>query len=179
MTSDSYTRTGRYSRAGHARSVSPGFTMVLVLSVTATLVLLILALVYYSGSSARIVSDYTTVASPADQALTAELGAYARDQVHNLPAARADLTNEAKTEVSFDNLLGDVAFPGAAATASAALVTADQAREKLIKLQAQAPTFRALRSFDTRVQAADAVVEVEVKLVREALGLPPASGQLF
>lgn len=179
MTSDSYTRAGRYPRARQARSISPGFTMVLVLSITATLTLLILALVYYSGSSARIASDYTNVASPANRALAAELNAYAHDQAHNLPAARADLTNEAKTEASFDNLLGEVSFPGAAATAAGALVTADQAREKLIRVQAQAPTFRVLGSFVSRVQAADAAVEVQVKLIRKALGLPSAGGQLF
>jgi hypothetical protein len=179
VTSDSYTRARGYPETGQARRISPGFAMVLVLSVTATLALLILALVYYSGSSARIASDYTNVASPANRALTAELSAYAHDQDHNLPAARVDLTNEAKTEASFDNLLGEVAFPGAAATAADALLKADQAREKLIKLQAQAPTFRVLGSFAARVQAADAAVEVQVKLIRQALGLPAPSGQLF
>jgi hypothetical protein len=78
LTSDSYTEDGRYASGGHTRdgqvrSITPGFAMVLVLSFVTTALLLIFSLVYFAGSSARIASDYTTVASPANRALTAEV----------------------------------------------------------------------------------------------------------
>ena len=85
-----YTR-GDYARDGRAQSIRPGFAMVLVLSFVATALLLIFSLVYYAGSSARIASDYTTVASPANRALTAEVGGYAHNRRRDLAAARSDL----------------------------------------------------------------------------------------
>jgi len=38
--------------------------------------LIVAGLLYYSGSSARIASQYTAVAAPASQALTAEVDGY-------------------------------------------------------------------------------------------------------
>ena len=173
MTSDSYTRDGRM------RSISPGFAVVLVLSLVTTALLLIFALVYYAGSSARIASDYTTVASPADRALTAEVDGYAHNRRRDLAAARSDLMREVKTVGSFDSQLGTVSFPSAAATAAGALTQADQKLATLIGLQAQAPSLRKMRSFDHRVEAAAAVVKTQVGLIRQALGLPASSGTLF
>lgn len=179
MTSGSATRVRGDTGVGQARSTGRAMAVALTLCVISTLGLLIAGLVYYSGSSGRIASDYTSVASPANVELTAELDLYAVDQDHDLAAAQFDLSSEARTEASFDNLLGEVAFPGAAATAADALVQADQKREKLIKLQAQANSLSAMRSFDSRVQTADAAVETQVQLIRQALGLPPSSGQLY
>ena len=184
MTSDSYTRErrstrGDYTRDSRARSIGPGFAMVLVLSFVATALLLIFSLVYYAGSPARIASDYTTVASPANRALTAEVDGYAHNRRRDLAAARSDLTREVRTVGSFDDQLGTVSFPAAAATAAAALTQADQKLAKLIGLQARAPSLRKMRSFDHRVEAAAAVVKTQVGLIRRALGLPPSSGLLF
>src|SRR6516164_3593575 len=103
------------------RSISPGFAIVLMLSLVTTALLLIFALVYYAGSSARIASDYTTVASPADRALTAEVDGYAHNRRRDLAAARSDLMGEVRTVGSFDDHLGTVSFPLAAATAAGAL----------------------------------------------------------
>ena len=144
MTSDSYTRDGRitrgdYARDGRAWSIGPGFAAVLVLSFVATALLLIFALVYFAGSSARIASDYTAVASPAGRALTAEVDGYAHNRRRDLAAARSDLTREVKTVGSFDAQLATVSFPAAAATAAGALTQADQKLAKLIGLQARAP----------------------------------------
>jgi hypothetical protein len=141
--------------------------------------LLIAALVYYAGSSARIASDYTTVASPADRALTAEVNGYAHNRRRDLAAARSDLTSEVKTVGSFDDQLRTVTFPSGAATAADALTQADQKLATLIGLQAQAPSLRKMRSFDHRVEAAAAVVKTQVGLIRQALGLPASSGTLF
>jgi hypothetical protein len=184
LTSDSYTRDSRitrgdYARDGRVRSISPGFAIVLVLSLVTTALLLIFALVYYAGSSARIASDYTTVASPADRALTAEVNGYAHNRRRDLPAARSDLMREVKTVGSFDNQLGTLSFPAAAAAAAGALTQADQKLAKLIGLQARAPSLRKMRSFDHRVEAAAAGVKTQVGLIRRALGLPSSSGTLF
>jgi hypothetical protein len=141
--------------------------------------LLILAFVYYAGSSSRIASDYTTVASPANQALAADVGGYSHDRDHDLAAARSDLQRELNTLTSFDTQLGTVAFPGAAGAAATALTQADGTLEKLIGLQVRAPSLRKMRSFDRRVEAAAAAVTTQAGLIRRALGLPPSSGELF
>ena len=184
LTSDSYSRDDRHtregdSRGGRERSITPGFAIVLVFSFVSTALLLIFALVYYAGSSARIASDYTTVASPANRALTAEVNGYAHNRRRDLASARSDLTREVKTVGSFDDQLETVTFPSAAATAADALTQADQKLAKLIGLQAQAPSLRKMRSFDRRVEAAAAVVKTQVELIRQALGLPLSSGPLF
>lgn len=179
MTSDSYTGGGRSTRHGRVGSIGPGFAPVLVLSVVSTAALLILAVVYYSGSPARIASDYTSIASPADQALTAELAGYTHNRRHDLTAARSDLTRLVRTVASFDDQLAVVTFPSAAATPAAALTQADQKLAKLIGLQAQAPSLRKMRSFDRRADAAAAAVKTQAGRIRRALGLPPSSGPLF
>jgi len=61
----------------------------------------------------------------------------------------------------------------------ALLVAADQKRIKLIGLQMQAKTLRELRSFDARVQAADAAVEAQVEIIRQDLGLPATGQKLY
>jgi hypothetical protein len=152
---------------------------VLILSVVSTVVLLILALVYYLGSSARIASDYTSTASPADRALTVELAGYNHNRRHNLAAARSDLTREVETLASFDEQQAEVTFPSAAATAAGALTQADQKLTKLIGLQVRAPSLRKMRSFDRRAEADAAAVKIQVGRIRRALGLPPSSGPLF
>jgi len=184
LTSGSYTKDARYtrddfSRDGRVRSIGPGFAIVLVLSFVATALLLIFSLVYYAGSSARIASDYTTVASPADRALTAEVDGYAHNRRRDLAAARSDLMSEVRTVGSFDDQLATVTFPSAAATAADGLTQADQKLANLIGLQARAPSLRKMRSFDRHVEAAAAVVKTQVRLIRRALGLPPSSGTLF
>jgi len=184
LTSDSYSRDDRYTTegdtgGGRERPIRPGFAIVLVLSFVSTALLLIFALVYYAGSSARIASDYTTVASPANRALTAEVDGYAHNRRRDLASAKSDLTREVKTVGSFDDQLGTVTFPSPAATAAGALTQADQKLAKLIGLQARAPSLRKMRSFDHRVEAAAAVVKTQVELIRRALGLPPSSGALF
>jgi hypothetical protein len=161
------------------QSISPGFAVVLVLSLVTTALLLILSLVYFAGSSARIASDYTIVASPANRALTGEVDAYAHNRRRDFASAKSDLTREVKTVGSFDDLLATVSFPPAAATAAGALIQADQKLAKLIGLQAQAPSLRKMRLFDPRVEAAAAVVKTQARLIRQALGLPPSSGLLF
>jgi hypothetical protein len=179
LTSDPYTGDGRSIRHSGARPIGPGFALVLVLSVVSTAALLILALVYYSGSRTRIASDYTSLASPANQALTAELAGYTHNRHHHLAAARSDLIRAVKTVASFDDQLEEVSFPSAAATPADALTQADQKLAKLIGLQVRAPSLRKMRSFDRRADAAAAVVKTQAARIRRGLGLPPSSGPLF
>ena len=179
MTSDSYTADGRSTGRDRARSIGPGFTPLLVLSVVSTVALLILALVYYSGSQARIASDYASIASPADQALTAELAGYTHNRHHDLAAARSDLMREVKTVASFDDQLAGVSFPSAVATPAGALTQADQKLAKLIGLQVRVHSLRKMRSFDHRAEAAAAAVKTQVARIRQGLGLRPSSGPLF
>jgi hypothetical protein len=161
------------------RAISTGFAALIVLSAAATILLIVAGLAYYSGSSARIASDYTAVASPADQAIAAEVDGYSHNRDHNLAAAKSDLLREVNTLASFDTQLATVAFPGAAATAATALTQAEENLAKLIRLQVRAPSLRRMRSFDPRVEAAAAAVKTQVGLIRQALGLPASSGVLF
>jgi hypothetical protein len=184
LTTDTYTKDGRHTTGGYTGdgrlgSISPGFTVLLMLSFVTTALLLIFVLVYFAGSSARIASDYTTVASPANRALTSEVNGYAQNRRRDLAAAKSDLTREVGTVGSFDDLLATVSFPPPAATAAATLTQADQKLAKLIGLQAQAPSLRKMRAFDPRVEAAAAAVKTQAGLIRGALGLPPSSGPLF
>jgi len=166
------------SRGGDA-SASTGFLIVVAVSLVAA-ILLILAVVYNSGKAKRIASLYTAVAGPANQAQTAEVNAYHRDQRTSLAAAKKDLANLIKTDTTFEDGIVAVDFPPGAGTHSAArLVNADRALIKLFRQQEKATTLRQLQSFDRRDQSANALVAAQVQLTRLALGLPAASGQQF
>jgi hypothetical protein len=168
-----------YATHGRARPIGPAFVALAALSVVAVIALVVAGLLYYSGSSARIASQYTAVAAPASQALTAEVDGYTHHQRHDLAAARSYLGREAKTEAAFDNRLALVTFPGAAGTAADVLIQVDKKRIKLIGLQAQSSSLRELRSFGSADQTTTAAVEVQVGRIRQALGLPPSSGGGF
>lgn len=167
----------RSDREAPRRNVT-GFLLIAVPSVVAA-ALLILAIPYYAGASARIAGLYANLAGPADQALTAQIAGYTHNQHHKLAAAKLDLSKEAKTEASFDNQLGQITFPPAADPHADLLIAADENRIKLIRLQMKAKTLRKLRSFDARDQAADVAVEAQVRIIRRDLGLPAASGPLY
>jgi hypothetical protein len=166
------------SRAEARQRNITGFLLIAMGSVVAA-VLLILAVPYYAGSSARIASLYSNLADPANRALAAEMQAYAVNQHHNLAAAKLDLSNEVKTETSFDNQLSGITFPRAADPHADTLTALDAKRIKVIYLQLQAPSLRKLRAFDSRVQAASAAVKAQVSIMRQDLGLPPVSGELY
>jgi len=142
-------------------------------------VLLILAIIYYSGAPKRISSLYTGLAAPTNQALATEMAGYTQNQHHDLAAAKAALADEVTTDNSFDSQLDEITFPTQADNIAGVLIVADQKRSKLLHLQMQATTLRKLRAFDTQDQAADAAVETQVNLIRQALGLPPSSADMF
>jgi hypothetical protein len=168
-----------YASAGQDRRVT-GSAMLAALSITTTLLLVIAGLIYYSGSSARTVSNYTTLASPTDQALTAEMNSYSKDLDHNLAAAKSDLSSQVQTETSFDTVLATVGFQTTdEQNTEAALLQADTARISLLDKQAKASSFAQMQSYDARVQTAGVAVVAQVKTLRQELGLPAVSGQLY
>jgi hypothetical protein len=158
------------------RTASTGLLIVVAASLVAV-ILLILAFVYNSGKSARIASLYTAAAASVNPALTAEVNAYNRDQRTNLAAAKADLVKLDKAYASFDTSIRAVTFPRAAG--GTALINANLKREALISQQEKATSLRQLRSFNGRVNSANAAVQAQVQQTRTALGLPPASGLQF
>lgn len=155
-----------------------GFLLIAVPSAV-VLVLLILAVPYYAGASTRISSLYTNLAVPADRAVTADLESYSNNMHSNLAAAKLDLQKQVQAETSFDNQLGEITFPPGPDPHADLLIAADQKRIKLIKLQIQAKTLRKLRSFNAQDVAANAVVEEQVRILRQGLGLPPAPGNMY
>jgi hypothetical protein len=155
-----------------------GLLLIAMGSVVAA-VLVILAVPYYAGSSARIASLYTNVAGPANRILAADIQAYAVNRLRNLAAAKSDLSNEVQAETAFDNQLGTITFPPAPDPHADQLTTADAKRIKLIKLQLQVKSLRKLRALDSQVQTASAAVDAQVKIMRADLGLPAVSGGLY
>jgi hypothetical protein len=155
-----------------------GFLMIAVPSLVA-LILVILAIAYYPGQGKRIAHLYSSLAAPANKAVTVDVADYTKNQRHNLAAARADLAKLVKADSSFDTTFGAVGWPKSAESAAAALVKADQKRNKLFDRQEKAKTLRQLQAFDKSDQTANAAVEALVQQVRTDLGLPLASGQQF
>jgi hypothetical protein len=155
-----------------------GFVLIAVPSVVVA-VLLVLAVPYYAGASARISGLYTSLAAPADRALAANVEGYRLSRHRNLAAARLYLLRQAQAETSFDDQLGAITFPPAADRRADLLIAADQKRIKLIRSQVSARTLRQLQSFDAGDASASAAVEAQVAIIRRDLGLPAAGQGLY
>ena len=137
---------------------------------------------YNNGGPARLrqfnrllQANYTSIADPSDQALEAGVTAYTKNEHTSLPAARKALQKEVATELAFNTQLAELPFPPDIAVISDRLIQANQKRSQLIQQQAHAPTLARMRSLDSAHTSADAVVEVQVRAIRNALGLPPPS----
>jgi hypothetical protein len=120
-----------------------------------------------------LAARYLLIAVPANHRLDAEVGGFTRHERTDLPVAELDLREEATTERWFDKRLLKIRFPPAIAAIARALVEVNQKRAELTDLQAGSPSVARLRSFDLRHYAADAAVEIEVRIIRRDLGLPP------
>jgi len=155
-----------------------GFVLIAAPSVVVA-VLLVLAVPYYAGASARISSLYTSLAAPADKNLAADVEGYRRSGHRDLAAARLYLLRQAEAETSFDNQLGAITFPPAPDVHADLLIAADQKRIKLIRSQTRAKTIRQLQSFDARDASASAAVEAQAAMIRRDLGLPAAGQGLY
>jgi len=122
-----------------------------------------------SPSAAR----YLAIATAANHRLEIANDGYKKDELTSLAAARADLRSEVATETSFDEQLAQIPFPLSAASVVRALIVANEQRGALTARQARSASLAQLRSFDARHGATDAAVEVQVRLLRRALHLPP------
>jgi hypothetical protein len=151
----------------------------IIFSVVSTAVILIAALVYYSGNSARIASDYTNVATPFNKVLTAELAAYKRDQNSDFTATKSDLSKMLKTLGNFTSELSSVTFPTTPMADEGAIIQQTGHLERVLKQQQKAPTLADIRSLDPAAAAAAANVKIWSGRIRRALGAAPSSGPLF
>jgi hypothetical protein len=104
--------SGVYASHGRARPVEPAIVALAVLAPVAVIVLIVVGVLYYSGSSARISSQYMDVAASADPALTAEVNGYTHNQRRHLAAAKSDLKKEAKNGDLIRHSAGPDHLPG-------------------------------------------------------------------
>lgn len=116
---------------------------------------------------------YMAIALPANRRLDREVDSYKNHARDDLAIAEADLRGEAATERWFDRRLLKIAFPSAIAATARALVRVNDQRIALTTEQARAMTTSELLAFNARHRAADAAVEVQVRIIRRQLGLPP------
>jgi len=131
-----------------------------------------------SAAQAQLAADahrYVAIANPANQQLNNDVNAYTSNERSNLAGARADLRAEVATATTFDRQLAAIRFPAAVEAIARDLIRANQARGQVITRQARAATLARMQAFNARHAAADAAVEVQVKRIRQALHLPPAS----
>jgi hypothetical protein len=118
-------------------------------------------------------AKYLAIATAANHRLEVANDSYKKDELSNLAAAKADLRSEVATENLFDQQLAQIPFPLSDASIVRALIVANQQRAALTTRQARSFSLARLRSFDKRHGATDAAVEVQVRLLRKALQLPP------
>ena len=118
---------------------------------------------------------YLAIARPANHRLDHEVDSFADHQRSDLAAAGADLRAEAVTERRFDRQLAAIPFPPWIAVMARATIRANQSRAALADREARSASLARLHSYAARHRAADASVEFGVRLIRQALGLPPPS----
>jgi hypothetical protein len=128
-----------------------------------------------SPSIHALAADYLAIARPANHRLDAEFDGFGDHSRDDLAIADADLRAEAATELHFDRQLSRIPFPPAIAFLAWEIVRANQRRIALTRREARSASIAELRSFAKRHKAANAAVEVQVRAIRKALGLPPPS----
>lgn len=192
------TRMSQSYATGGQEQAGAGAVIVIAVGALSAL-LLIAALIYATGTGQRhqaalaaagcepnlspsglpcttwqmLTSQYTAMITPASQQLATDAAAYTASQHNDLTAAEAALAAEVITERALDTSLASFPFPPAVAALGTALLHADQAQATLTADQARSTTLTRLRSFDRRVQAANAAVQTGIELVRKALDRPP------
>jgi hypothetical protein len=122
---------------------------------------------------AALARGYLAIATPSDKQLDAEEDAYAGNERDNLAAACKNLRQEVATERLFDKQLAAITFPPALESTARALIAANRKRFRMTERQARSTTLAQLQSLDARRKAGDAAVEVQVRLLRQQLHLPP------
>jgi hypothetical protein len=120
-----------------------------------------------------LAAEYLAIAGPANHRLEGEEKGYTANAHRNLAAAESALRAQAATERWFDSRLLAIKLPALIAATARALVRANQSRIALTELQARSASIGALLTFVSGHRAADAAVEVQVRIIRLELGLPP------
>jgi hypothetical protein len=120
-----------------------------------------------------LAAEYMAIARPANHRLDVAVDGFEDHSRDDLAKALADLREQAAIEQRFDRQLARIPFPRGAAAIAASLIRANQARIQLTLLEAKADSLAQLRSFAASHRSADAVVEIQVRAIRNALGLPP------
>lgn len=146
---------------------------VLIAASALVVVALVILGVVYLTRGPSLASQYLAVANPADHRLDVEVDGYTDAQHDDLAEARADLRAEVATEKWFDTHLAAIKFPPHIAAISRALILINEQRAGMTTLQAQSNSLTQMRSFNRQHAEADTAVEREVKLIRQALNLPP------
>ena len=158
------------------------------------------------NSQQMVIGEYNGIVNPASKLLATDMAAYSVNERRHLAAAEAALTSEVATEQALDKSLAAIAytsqnyanainlitinFDAGTPTPSAAilltpqttvmadaLIRANQALAKLTAEQAKSTTLTQLRSFNDRVDAANAAVLADINAIHKALEVPPAAVQ--
>jgi hypothetical protein len=116
--------------------------------------------------------QYAALMAPASQQLTTDSVAYAANERDHLTVAEAALTAEVMAERALGRSLAAFPFPPAIAPVAKGLIEANQARVTVTAEQARSSSLTRLRSFNHRVQVAEAAVQTEMRLVAAALDAP-------
>ena len=194
MTSQTYARGGEQARAG-------GVILAAISVLSAVLV--IAGLAYATGTGARhkaalaaagcepnlspsglqcttyqvLTAQYTAIINSATQQLATGAAAYTANQNHRLGPAEAALVSILATQKTLDGKLAAFPFPPSAAPAASRLLHATQALASLTARQARSTTLTRLRSYNHRADAASAIVQTDIALLRKTLDTPPTVAQ--
>ena len=183
--------------AGGRRRMTTGGILITVISGLSAL-LLVAALVYAAGIGPRHVAAlaaadcepnltpagvpcttqpmlarrYAALMAPAGQQLTTDAVAYAANERDHLTVAEAALKAEVMAERALGRSLAAFPFPPAIVPVARRLIEANQARATLTAEQARSSSLTRLRSFNHRVQVAQAAVQAQLRLVAAAVDAP-------
>jgi hypothetical protein len=112
------------------------------------------------------------IATPANAVLDKSFDAL-EDHDDDLSVSAGLLKTIAATERGFDRDLLALALPDQLGGTAEALVRVNEARAALTTQAMTAPTVASLKSYETRLDAMNEPVEVQVRILRKDLGLPP------
>jgi hypothetical protein len=117
-------------------------------------------------------SQYKAIANPAIQQINADVALYSANETLNLTAAEAALSAQVTAMNGFDKSLARFPFPPSVAPKAEALMRAVSAQAKLTAEQARSSSLAQMRSFNSQISAASAVVRTDLTLVLTTLEKP-------
>ncbi len=127
------------------------------------------------ASIRALAARYLAIARPANHRLDEAVDGFEDHRRDDLAKAGTDLRAQAATERWFDRQLARIRFPAEIEAMARELIRANRHRIALTRREARSASLAGLRAFTRRHRAADAAVEVPVRALRKALGLPPPS----